>query len=174
MFLDLLQKCCCERIPPDPLNKVLTTLRVIFCLISNFLCSIPEKVSKNICDRKFFPKYFLCTPKLWFWHPGLVFCQWKKVTQRFKEASNRKIYFYHLFLKVLLWTREMRLWQPCVKIFGKKSDLAVQITKTFIQILLFQESFYKCSSGHVGYNFANHALLFCWKSKFFLLKVRNW
>ena len=98
----------------------------------------------------------------------------KKVTRRFRGATYRKVYFYHLFLKVLLWTREMRLWQPCVNFFGKKSDLPVQITKSFIQKMLLQESFSKCSSGHVGYSFENHALLFCWKAKLFLLKIRTW
>ena len=72
---------------------------------------------------------------------GWLFVSEKKVTQRFKEATNRKVYFYHLFLKVLLWTREMRLRQPCVKIFGEKSDLPVQIPKFFMQKLLFQERF---------------------------------
>ena len=96
---------------------------------------------KTFATEIFFPKFLLCTPKLWFWHPGLVFVSEKKVTQRFKEATKRRVYFYHLFLEVLLWTREMRLWQPCVNFFGKKSDLPVQITKTFIKILWFQESF---------------------------------
>ena len=34
--------------------------------------------------------------------------------------------------------------------------------------------FWKWSSAQVGYGFENNALLFCWKSKFFLLKDQNW
>ena len=36
-----------------------------------------------------------------------------------KKFDSRIIYFHHLFLKVLLWTREMHFWQPCFEFFAK-------------------------------------------------------
>ena len=37
----------------------------------------------------------------------------------------------------------------------------------------FQKTFWNCSSAYKGYDFGNHALLFCWKSKFFSPKSEN-
>ena len=44
----------------------------------------------------------------------------KENTHSPKQATKRKVYLYHLFLKVLNWTLEMRLWQPWENIFAGK------------------------------------------------------
>ena len=44
----------------------------------------------------------------------------KENTHSPKQATKCKVYFYQLFLKVLNWTLEMRLWQPWENIFAGK------------------------------------------------------
>ena len=44
----------------------------------------------------------------------------KENTHSPKQATKCIVYFYQLFLKVLNWTLEMRLWQPWENIFAGK------------------------------------------------------
>ena len=98
--------------------------------------------------------------------------RFKKITQSPKKATSSKVYFYQLFLKVLQWTREMRLRQPCVKKFARNPIFPLK-DPNFYTVIVASEKFLNCSSGHVGYSFESHALLFCWKFNFFLLKFRK-
>ena len=98
--------------------------------------------------------------------------RFKKITQSLKEATSSKVYIYQPFLKILQWTREMRFRQPCVKDFARNPIFPLR-DPNFHTVIVASEKFLNCSSGHVGYSFENHALLFCWKFKFFLLKVRK-
>ena len=95
-------------------------------------------------------------------------------TQSPKQGTKCEVYFYHLFLKVLHWTLEMRLWQPWEIIFAGKPMCSFNDRRLSFKQFCFQKIFWKWSSAQVGYGFENNALLFCWKSKFFLLKDENW
>ena len=62
-------------------------------------------------------------------------------------------------------------------IFAKTLSFSAQNfndRKLSYKYFYFHKFFWNCSSAHVGYVFENHALLFCWKSKFFLHKFQNW
>ena len=95
-------------------------------------------------------------------------------TQSPKQATKCKVYFYHLFLKVLNWTLEMRLWQHWEKIFAGNPMFPFDHPKLSYKYFCFAKNFWKWSSAQVGYGFENHASLFCWRTKFFFLKVQNW
>ena len=94
-------------------------------------------------------------------------------TQSPKLATNCKIYHYHHFLEVLHWTRELCLWQPWESIFAGIPMFPFNDRKLSNSYFCFHVIFWKRSSAQVGCGFENHALLLCWKSKFFLLKVQN-
>ena len=96
-------------------------------------------------------------------------------TQSPKQATKCKFYFLSTFSQSVA----LDAWSPPLTTlrnhFRQKTDVSVERPKTFIQIVLLpQQNFWKWSSAQVGYGFENHALQFCWKSKFFLLKVQNW
>ena len=94
-------------------------------------------------------------------------------TQSPKQATKCKVYFYHLFLKVMHWTSEMRLWQSWENIFDGNPMFPFNERRLSFKYFCFQKIFWKWSSAQVGYGFENHALLFCWKYKFFSSKSRN-
>ena len=95
-------------------------------------------------------------------------------THSSKQATKRKVYLYHLFLKVLHWTLEMRLWQPWENISAGNPKFPFNDRKLSYNFFCFQKNFWKWSTAQVGYGFENHASLFCWKTKFFFLKIQNW
>ena len=74
---------------------------------------------------------------------------------------------------MLHWTRELCLRQTWENIFTGNSMLPFNDRKLSYKYFCFQKKFWKFSSAYVGYSFENQALLFCWKSKFCLLKVQN-
>ena len=95
-------------------------------------------------------------------------------TQSPKQGTKCKIYFYHLFRNVFHWTLEMRLWRPWEIIFAGKPIFPFNDRKLPFKKFCFQKNFWKWSSAQLVYGFENHALLFSWKSKFFLLRFQNW
>ena len=106
--------------------------------------------------------------------PDKLSSQSKKNTQSPKQATKCKVYFHHLFLKVLHCTLEMRLWQPWGIIFAGNPMLPFNDRKLSYKSFCFREEICKLSSAQIGYCFENHALLFCWKSKFFCLNFQKW
>ena len=93
-------------------------------------------------------------------------------TQITKQGTRCKFYFYHVFLKVLHWTLEMRLWQPWENISAGNPMFLFNDRKISYKYFCFQKNFWKWSTAQVGYGFENHASLFCWKTKFFFLKFK--
>ena len=91
-----------------------------------------------------------------------------------KQDTKCNVYFYHLFLKVLHWTLEMRLWQALENLFAGNPMFPFYDQKFFYKYFCFQKNIWNWPSAHVGYGFENQALLFCWKSKLFPLKIQNW
>ena len=91
-----------------------------------------------------------------------------------KQATKCKVYFHLFFPKVLNWTLEMRLWQPWENIFAGKPMFPFNDRKLSYKYFCFQKKFWKWSTAQVGYGFENHASLFCWKTKFFFVKIQNW
>ena len=111
---------------------------------------------------------------LWFWHPWLTSLSEQKKTHKvLNKAQNVKFTFIIFSQSVALDTWNAPL-TTLRNQFRRKTDVFVQWPKTFIQIVLLPEILWKWSSAQVGYGFENNALLFCWKSKFFLLKDQNW
>ena len=74
---------------------------------------------------------------------------------------------------MLHWTRELCLRQPWENIFTGNSMLPFNDPKLSNKYFCFQKKFWKFSSAYVGYSFENQTLLFCWESKFSMLKVQN-
>ena len=129
---------------------------------------------KSICVRKILPKFFLFTPNLFFLKPLTNFpLRAEENKHSPKQATKRKIQFYHLFLKVLHWTLEMRLWKHWENLFAGSPMFPFNDRKLSYKYFCFHKIFWKRSSAHVGYGFEKYALLFCWKSMFFLLRVQN-
>ena len=129
---------------------------------------------KSICITKILPKFFLFSLSLSFWHPWLTFLsEQKKTNAVLNKPQNVKITFIIFFLKVLHWTLEKRLWKPWENLFAGNPMFPFNDRKLSYKYFCFQKIFWKRSSAHVGYGFENHALLICWKSMFFLLRVQN-
>ena len=98
----------------------------------------------------------------------------KENTHSPKQATKCKVYFYQLFLKVLNWTLEMRLWEPWENLFAGNPMFPFKDRKLSYRYFCFQKIFWNWSTAQVGYDFENHTSLFCWKTKFFFLKFQNW
>ena len=94
----------------------------------------------------------------------------KKNTQSRKQATKSKVYFHYLFLRVLHWRCEMRLWQPGLKIFARTPTFPFKVRKLSYKVFFcFRKTkLPKLFPWTRGLHFfENHALLFYWKSKFF-------
>ena len=70
------------------------------------------------------------------------------------------------------WTFEMRLWQTWENILEGNPMFPFNDRRLSFKKFCFQKNFCKWSSAQVGYGFENHALLFCWKYKFFSSKSK--
>ena len=130
--------------------------------------------SEIICIRKILSNFFICTPNLWFWNPWLTLLSDQKKTHTvLNKPQNAKFTFIFFFLKC--WTGHLKCaFDNPGKTFSPENRCFRSMTEHFHTIIFASGTFFwECSSAHVGYGFEYHALLFCWKSKFFLVKVQN-
>ena len=130
--------------------------------------------SESICIRKILSNFFICTPNLWFWNPWLTLLSDQKKTHTvLNKPQNAKFTFIFFFLKC--WTGHLKCaFDNPGKTFSPENRCFRSMTEHFHTIIFASGTFFwECSSAHVGYGFEYYALLFCWKSKFFLVKVQN-
>ena len=88
----------------------------------------------------------------------------KENTRSPKQATKCKVFLSSFSQSVALNT-----WNTPLTTLFPLND-----RKLSYKYFCFQKNFWKWSTAHVGYCFENHASLFCWKTKFFFLKFRNW
>ena len=128
---------------------------------------------KSTCVRKNIPKFLLCTLNLRFWNPWLNFISGQKKTHTvLNRPQNVKLTFIIFFSKCCTGHLKCAFGNPEENISQEIPSFCSK-TENFHTINLAKKKFWTCSSGHVGYGFENLALLFCWKSMFFLLNTKN-
>ena len=129
-------------------------------------------ISESICVRKILPIFFICTLNLLFGNPWLTFLSEQKKTHTvLNKPQNAKFTFINFFSKC--WTGHLKCaFDNPEQTFSLENRCFRWIPENFHPIIFASGNFsWKCSSAQVGYGFEYHALLFCWRSKFFLLKV---
>ena len=87
-----------------------------------------------------------------------------------KKVDSRIIYFHHLFLKVLLWTREMHFLQPCFEVFAISCIFPFKHPTLSNNYTNLQKKTFKRSPGHLGCRFDKPGKSFTSKVRFVLLK----
>ena len=87
-----------------------------------------------------------------------------------KKVDSRIIYFHHLFLKVLLWTREMHFLQACFEVFAISWIFPLKHPTLSNNYTNLQKKTFKRSPGHLGCRFDKPGKSFTPKVRFVLLK----